>query len=265
MTMAANTEPPEQETAPIPTNLRLLMVLEEVVRAGVPVTATEANAALGLPKPTIHRLFATLEQEGFLQRELNGRAYTPGRRLRRLALGTMSSMRERSARAAILNALAEELGETCNIAVPDRDAMVYLDRVETTWPLRVQMPVGTRVPLHCTAGGKMFLSTLNDTHLARYLDAAKLSAHTQRTITDPVRLAEEIAAIRERGYAMENEEFMDGMICVAVPVTGQHGALISTLSFHAPTQRMTLDEALAHLPRLRRSAEELSRLALEDD
>ena len=71
----------------IPTNLRLLTVLEEVARAGVPVTPTAVNDVLGLPKPTIHRLFATLEDEGFLQRDMDGRTYSPGPRLRQLAGG----------------------------------------------------------------------------------------------------------------------------------------------------------------------------------
>lgn len=92
----------EPENGQIPTNLRLLLVLEEVARVGVPVTPTLVNAALGLPKPTIHRLFATLEAEGFLQRELDGRSYTPGPRLRRLAVNVLSSLRVRTARLAVL-------------------------------------------------------------------------------------------------------------------------------------------------------------------
>ena len=63
-------------------------------------------------------------------------------------------------RQTVLNALAEDVGETCNIAMPERHAMVYLDRVETKWPLRIQLPVGTEVPFHCTASGKMYLSSL---------------------------------------------------------------------------------------------------------
>ena len=113
----------------IPTNLRLLLVLEEMARAGVPVTPTEVNQTLGLPKPTIHRLFTTLETEGFIQREIDGRGYSPGRRLRMMSTGILSSLRIRTARIAILTQVAEDIGETCNIALPDRDAMIYLDRV----------------------------------------------------------------------------------------------------------------------------------------
>ena len=94
----------------IPTNLRLLMVIEQIAKAGVPVTPTDVNAEIGLPKPTIHRLFHTLEEEGFLQRDLDGRTYSPGPRLRIMAGGILSSLRIRTARQAILTRLSREIG-----------------------------------------------------------------------------------------------------------------------------------------------------------
>ena len=254
----------EQKGDTIPTNLRLLLILEEVAQTGVPVTPTDVNAKIGLPKPTIHRLFATLEAEGFLQRELDGRSYTAGRRLRVLSTNVISSLRVRTARLSVLSALAEDIGETCNIAVPDRDAMVYLDRVETKWPLRIQLPIGTHVPFYCTASGKMYLSTLNDAHLERYLGAAQLKGRTSRTITDRARLRDEIERTRERGNSQDDEEFMEGMIAIAVPIQDNLGRLFSTLSFHAPTQRLTLDQAYTHIPKMHDAARELARLVLED-
>ena len=255
----------ERKGETIPTNLRLPLVLEAVAQAGVPVTPTDINAQIGLPKPTIHRLFATLEAEGFLQRELDGRSYTAGRRLRKLSTNVLSSLRVRTARLTVLNALAEEIGETCNIAVPDRDAMIYLDRVETKWPLRIQLPIGTHVPFYCTASGKMYLSTLVNSHLERYLRAAKLQQKTPNTICDRSRLRDEIAQTRQRGYSQDAEEFMDGMIALAVPINDDQGRLVSTLSFHAPTMRLTLDQAIAHLPRMHKAATELARLVLEGE
>ncbi len=249
----------------IPTNLRLLMVLEAMAEAGVPVTPTEVNQTLGLPKPTIHRLFTTLENEGFIQREIDGRGYSPGRRMRRMSTGILSSLRIRTARVAILSKLAEEIGETSNIAIPDRDAMVYLDRVETKWPLRIQLPVGTRVPFYCTASGKMYLSSLDRRHLRNYALSAQLDRRTDRTITDPDALIAEAMEIRERGYSTDNEEFMDDMIAVAVPILDGNGRLVSTLSFHAPAQRLAMSDAIGHVARLSASAERLSDLISEGD
>ncbi|MCK0121268.1 IclR family transcriptional regulator [Loktanella sp. F6476L] len=248
----------------IPTNMRLLLLLEEVAATGVPVTPTEVNSRLGLPKPTIHRLFATLEEAGFLQRDIDGRSYSPGRRLRQMSVDILSSLRIRTARLAVLNALASEVGETCNVATPDRDAMIYLDRVETKWPLRIQLPVGTSVPLHCTASGKMYLSSLQPSHLEQYLGAAHLEEMTHQTITDPVKLAERLSQIKEQGYSTDNAEFMEDMVACAVPILDGRGRLVSTLSIHAPTQRMSLDDVKAHVPLMHETAAKLTHLVLDD-
>ncbi|WP_308917129.1 IclR family transcriptional regulator [Jannaschia sp. LMIT008] len=248
----------------IPTNLRLLLVLEAVARAGVPVTPTEVNIELGLPKPTIHRLFATLEAEGFLQREMDGRTYAPGRRVRRLAGGVLSSQRIRTARRAILKRLTDRVGETCNIALPDSTAMIYIERLETEWPLRIQLPIGTRVPLYCTASGKMYLSTLSRVHLERYLAASSLVARTANTLATPEALSAELDRIRTDGYAVDREEFMDDMTAVAVPIQDPHRRLLATLSIHAPTMRLSTDMALGHLGILQAAASDLSRLVSDD-
>src|SRR6056297_827230 len=180
----------EQITDPksqIPTNLRLLYLLEEVARSGVPVAPSALCEALDLPKPTIHRLLHTAEDEGFLQRDIDGRSYGPGQRMRRLSINTLSSQRIRSERLRILRNLAADVGETCNLAAPGRDGMVYLDRVETHWPLRIQLPVGTQVPFHCTASGKMYLSSLRPEKLERLLASAPLERRTGKTMTKPRR------------------------------------------------------------------------------
>ncbi|MGH1466127.1 MAG: IclR family transcriptional regulator [Cognatishimia sp.] len=248
----------------IPTNLRLLLVLEAMAKAGVPVTPTEVNQNLGLPKPTIHRLFSTLETEGFIQREIDGRGYSPGLRLRQMSTGIISSLRIRTARVAILSKLADEIGETCNIALPDRNAMIYLDRVETKWPLRIQLPVGTRVPFYCTASGKMYLSSLDNRHLKSYATSVDLAPRTPQTIISSDALIEEIRRVRDQGYAVDQCEFMDGMTAIAVPIYESNGRLVSTLSVHAPEQRFPVDVAVKHVTMLLDAASKLSTLLKEE-
>ena len=246
----------------IPTNLRLLFLLEEIARVGAPLTPTAANEVLGLPKPTIHRLFHRLEEEGFLQRDIDGRSYSAGQRLRKMSVNVLSSSRVRTVRLTVLNALTGEVGETCNIATPDRDGMVYLDRVETKWPLRIQLPIGTTVPFHCTASGKMYLASLAPRLLAKYLSTAVLDQHTVKTLTDPAALQEEIELTRTRGYSTDNEEFMDGMVAIGVAIRDDHDRLMSTLSVHAPTQRVSLADLSQHLERFKQAAADLSELVL---
>ena len=250
-----------QRSDSIPTNLRLLLLLEEVARDGGPVTPTSINETLGLPKPTIHRLFSTLVDEGFLQRDIGaGRVYMPGPRLRALAGGVLSSQRIRTARQAVLRRLSAAVGETCNIALPDGDGMVYLERVETEWPLRIQLPIGTKVPFYCTASGKMYLSTLSNRDLDAYLTSTTLTRMAPGTYTDRTELTETIRRIRSDGHSTDRGEFMPDMIAVAVPILDASGRLLATLAFHGPTQRITLERGLSFLPLLHEAARELSDL-----
>ena len=248
-----------QETQ-IPTNLRLLLVVEEIAKAGTPLKPMQLSAALGLPKPTIHRLLQTAEAEGFLQRDLDGRSYGPGPRLRQIAVHTMSSERLRTGRLAILKAVAEDIGETCNLATPDREGMTYLDRVETKWPLRIQLPIGTQVPFHCTASGKMYLSTLRASTLEAVLNSRNLEGLTEKTIITSDALRAELAETRKRGYSQDDEEFMLGMTAVAVPVIDSSGRLMATLSVHAPGQRHAVADLTQFLPNLKVAAKKLSDL-----
>ncbi|WP_417713455.1 IclR family transcriptional regulator [Pseudophaeobacter arcticus] len=254
---------PAAKETQIPTNLRLLLIVEEVARRGVAVKPAQLVEALGLPKPTLHRLLQTAEEEGFLQRDLDGRSYGPGPRLRALAVNTISSEHLRTARLTILKAVAEEIGETCNLATPDREGMTYLDRVETKWPLRIQLPIGTQVPFHCTASGKMYLSTLRPATLNSVLSARALESQTEQTITSPEALRAELQKTRARGYATDDEEFMTGMAAIAVPILDPQGRLMATLSVHAPVQRRALGQILEFLEPLQQAAARLTRLNSE--
>jgi len=260
---ALNHEDETDAPGKVPTTLRALIVLEKIAEAGVPVTPTEINQALKLTKATIHRIFASLEEEGFIQRDMDGRSYSPSSRLRNLAFGVVSSVRLRSTRRTVLNSLAERLGETCNIALPDRDGMIYLDRVETKWPLRIQLPIGTKVPFHATASGKLYLSTLATSHRERLAHAlTQEPPQTPNTHNDAASLLTDLKRTRLRGYAEDNEEFMQGMVAVAVPILDQNKRLLSTLSVHAPSQRMSINDAREVVPELKRAAEQLQQLLL---
>lgn len=249
-----------QDKSALPPSFRNLQILEVLASEGRPLTATEINASLNLPVPTIHRLVGNLEAEGFLSRDIDGRSYQPGPKLRQMMQGVIRFWHQNLPQRDVLIRLNQRLGETCNLSIPDGDAMLYIDRVETHWPLRIQLHIGSRVPLHATAAGKLALSQINDGRLERYLKRAELRAYTAQTLTDPDRLREELRQIRQQGYSTDTGEFVPGMIAMAVPVLDRSGQLIATVSFHAPVQRLTLDEGLKYLPDLRAAAEELAEL-----
>lgn len=254
-------DPSVEKKEQIPTNMRLLLVMEEVAKAGVPVAPTTLADALGLPKATIHRLLATAETEGFLQRDIDGRSFGPGPRMRNMAGMTLSSQRMRTERLLIMKELAEDVGETCNLAAPSRYGMVYLDRVETHWPLRIQLPVGTQVPFHCTASGKMYLSSLRSDKLDRTIAALGLERYTKRTLTDPAKLKADLEKTRARGYSTDDQEFMDSMAAIAVAIRDSEGRLLTTLSLHVPILRTGIEGLAENLGALQKAAAKLEILA----
>lgn len=250
------------QSPPIAGNLRLLMLLERICSSDAPVTAADVMAEMDLPKPTAHRLLGTLESEGFIRRNPDGRGYISGLRMQTLAAGMVASMRKRAPVSMVLRDLSEKIGETCNIAQRDGDAVVYIDRVETKWPLQIALPIGTRVPLHCSAAGKVCLASLSDDELRPLLQCSDLAQRAPNTITDPADLVEELRRTRERGWGEDNEEAIQGMVALAVPIANETGQLYATLSFHAPVLRMSLERARSHLPLMQRTAAEISHLFL---
>ena len=238
----------------IPTNLRMLLILEALATAGRPMTPSELGEEIDLPKPTLHRLCTTLELDGFLIREHHSGRLHPARRSRLMAAGLQTVSRQHIARRMVLKSIAKEIRETCNLAAPGDEGMIYLDRVDTPWPLRFQLPVGTQVPFHCTASGKMFLASFPAPELKSLLDAMEPSAEGPNSITDPALIRAEIEAVRKAGYSWDNEEFMAGMIAFAVPIRDPGGRFASALAFHAPIQRITFEEGRAHVPLLRDGA-----------
>ncbi|MGH1543399.1 MAG: IclR family transcriptional regulator [Arenicella sp.] len=244
--------------------LRVLSILETVAGSSSPMTATEINHTLKLPKPTIHRLCLMLEKEGYLQPRLDGRGYLPGNRLSNMAMGVFSNNDHlRTERHAILQRLSDEVGETCNISIPDGSEMIYFDRVETHWPLRVQLQINDRVPIYCTASGKLFLNNLPNAKRSRLIAKLKFSQLTPNTITDIESLKAELKRIRREDIGVDNEEFMQGMIAVSVPLKNSEGQFYGALAMHAPNARMSMEKALKQVPTLRAAAAELVEL-IED-
>lgn len=244
----------------IPTNLRALLILETLAAAGRAMTPTEIGAEIGLPKPTVHRLCAMLAEEGFLGRDPHDGRLRPAGRARRLAGGLQVAARLDLARHLVLKSVAGRIGETCNLVGVGVAGMVYLDRVDTPWPLRYQLPVGTEVPFHCTASGKMFLSTLPEKELETVLATVELTREGPNCATDPAELTARLARVRAAGHSTDDQEFMAGMIAYAVAVRDPGGRFVAALAFHAPMQRVSLEAGLAHVPVLEEGARRLEAL-----
>jgi DNA-binding IclR family transcriptional regulator len=207
--------------------LKAFGVLEILVRTRRAVTLSELMQATELPKPTLHRTLSLFEEAGFLAREPGGRGYV-------------------------------EIAESCNLAVLQKGALIYLDRIEAPWPLRLHLPEGgVALPLHCCASGKLLLAYLPPAERQRLLELMPLQRFTERTITERTVLESELDRIASAGYAVDNEEYVLGVACVAVPVRNGHDEVIAAIAVQAATARLPLMRAIEFVPRLRSAAAQI--------
>ena len=244
--------------------VKAVAILEAMANARRPLGVSELGVLLGLPKPTAHRIVRMLESEGLIQREPGNRRYVPGARMVQLGLGIVAAAMMRAPRHAILEALSQKIGETCNFGVMSGSHVVYLDRVEAAWPFGLRFESGSRVPLHCTSMGKLFLSQLPSQRRSLLLRSISLYRYTETTIVDPERLETELENIRAAQVSIDNQEFLAGVVCVAVPVCNPSGQPVAAIAVSAPLARMSMQQGLQHVPLLQEAAKQLS-LTIDED
>jgi len=233
---------------------RALVLLTELARNPEGLSLHRLTAQLGWPKPSVHRLCAQLAQAGWILRGGGERNLTLGPASLSFAMAALRHDAAHAERRTILCALVDQVGETCNLTMLAGAEVLYVDRVEAAWPLRLHLEPGSRVPLHCTASGKLFLAHMPKAQRARLLAARPLWAATPNTLTDAADIEKEARAIVRQGYSLDREEFLLGLIAIAVPVQGRDGAPAAALAIHAPIGRLSLKRAMELLPVMREAA-----------
>lgn len=249
----------EAESAATP-GLRLLQLLELVAGEGEPQGLSDIVRISGQPKPSVHRMLQQLEHGGLLARGSDGRRYAITPRLMRFAETVLRGSTATGVRHAVLRQLVADVGETCNLTALSGAEVVYLDRVETAFPLRLDLRPGSRVPLHCSASGKLFLAHLPRVQRDRLLEGLQYARQTPHTLCTREALEAELDRIRREGHSVDAEEFIEGLVCVAVPVRDEpHGPVRCAVALQAPAVRMSLPDALQQLDKLRTAAQAIAR------
>jgi IclR family KDG regulon transcriptional repressor len=214
--------------------LRVLLCLEDS-QAGRGVT--DIARALGLPKSAVHRLLVTFQELGFVQQQPDSR-YTLGPALARLGLRAADMFTPRRVARPYLEALAQEIGETVFLGVLAQDQVLVVDKVEHGQVLRVSPALGTALPLHRTALGRLLLAFRPEPQRERYLQtlAEPGSATAPELRSDALR--QELAAIAHQGVAVSLEEWAPDICCLAAPIRHRQGEVIAALALALPRSRM---------------------------
>ena len=240
---------------------RSFAILDHVAASAGPVDVLDIISSLKLPKATAYRLVDWFVSHGYLAREPGRKRLIVGPKLTNLAFGVLSASMRNDAPHLVLQRLVHNLNETCNIGTLLNGEVIYLDRVEADhWPLRLHYASGSRVPLHASAIGKLFLALAPSPRRQRLLQSLELRRFTEHTITDKAKLEAELRQIRKEQVSFDREEYLVGVVCVAVPLIGKNGETLAALAIQAPEARMNVQTARGHLPALRRAASELAEI-----
>lgn len=237
---------------------RLFAVLNLAAKMGM-ISAADIVYLLDLPRPTAHRMIATLEELQFLQKMPVKGKYAVAPKLVGLATSILSSTIVYAPIQALLTAVAQKTGETCGLALMSSGEVEYIASVMGQSPLTLQFQAGQKAPLHCTSSGQVFLAALPPDELAKFMASGPWEPLTPKTVTEPKVLLERLRKVKNQGYAANESEYIVGVVGAAVAIQNTDGQVVAALTISAPKSRRTLEEVVAMVPTLTTYADRIRR------
>lgn len=220
---------------------RVLDIVEYLASDACGRTFSELSRALHLPKSSLHELLLVLTQRGYLNYDEARRTYTLGIRVWESGQAYLRHHDLVREALPVMESIVGKINETVQLAVLDGLENVYLAKVDSSHPLRIQSEVGRRLYAHATGLGKVLLAHLAPEQLDSRLDSVVLPSFTPNTFADQNQLRRELAGITERGFALDAEEYTPGLSCVAVPVFQSQSRVVAAISVSIPNNRLTIE------------------------
>jgi IclR family KDG regulon transcriptional repressor len=235
---------------------RSLAILEYISKRKGPVGIGDIATALDLPKSTTHRLLELLKARNFVEQAKENEKYEIGIKAIEVGMGGLKNWVDIA--SSYVRYISDELGETSFISVFDNGEIVYVYKVEGTKSVITNAQLGTRKPIHCTALGKAIVSNFSLKEVDKILSVKGMAKYTEKTIIDRQKYLEELSLVREKGYAIDDEEAEEGLTCIAVPIFTYTGQVRAALSVAGPTERMVINQEMV-IKHLKDAAENVSR------
>ncbi len=221
---------------------RASKILDLVAHSSQGISIGNLSDALKLPKGTVHRLLLSLAYCGYIKQDTKTKKYLLGLKLLELGNLIINQLDLRKLAEPLLKDLVESTRETVHMVIIDNNEIVYIDKIETeqnTGGLKMSSMVGSRNPVHSCAVGKVLLSYFSDEEIDNLIQEKGLIRKTSHTIIDPLQLKEQLAIIRNQGYAIDDEENEVGIRCVGAPIFNDKGKAVSAISLSGPAFRVT--------------------------
>lgn len=236
--------------------VKALTILECLTEDEQPTyTLTELSRRLRLHVSTVHRLLVNLMRQGFVEHDASSGGYHLGFRVLRMGLKVLDRLDFRRVAEPLLRALNQKTQETVHLAILQDNRAVSIEKFGSPQPVGLTARLGGVMPLHCTGVGKSLLAYQSEENLVRLFRAPGPERLTARTMTTLPQLKKELARVREQGYAVDNEEAVEGLRCVAAPLLDHRGRVLAAFSVAGPATRITT----ARIPEIARLVRETSR------
>ncbi|MEP6717211.1 MAG: IclR family transcriptional regulator [Terriglobia bacterium] len=229
------------ETPSIQSLDRGLMILDTVAKSRVPVSLASLTAVLGIDRSSVFRLANTLKRRGFLANPSSGKEYLLGTSVWRLSQKYDWSRMLSAVAQEHLKLLAGSINETAHLAIREGSKAFFVDHCGARHVIAISGQSGEFLPLHCTSHGKALLADLDEKELRSLFGDTPLPRLTKNTIVSVAELVRECSRIRTRGYVTDEEEYMDGVRCLAAPIRDQAGYIIASIGVSAPVARFPPD------------------------
>ena len=242
---------------------RILNILEEIVIDPDNFTAKKISHKLKIPLPTIYRHIETLCEEKYLVSS-NSKSYLPGPKMRNLILKSLPYEPNFTLRRSYLRKLTNDIEETVSLSIPIGTKLVYFDRIEFHWPMQLNLEAGDHLPLHASASGKLYLSSINEEKVIQIFRNIKTPKNAKNTITDISQFKKELKKIKNQKYAFDDEEWFNGMVGLSVPIFNSNNELCFCLSTHTAKSRKGINDLKKILPIMLSAANNLKKVLFKD-
>ena len=242
---------------------RILNILEEIIIDPSNFTAKKISHKLNIPLATIYRHIETLCEEKYLVAS-NSKKYLPGPKIRNLILKSLPYEPNFTLRRSYLRKLTNDIEETVSLSIPIGTKLVYFDRIQFHWPMQLNLEAGDHLPLHASASGKLYLSSIEEEKVIQIFKNIKTPKSAKNTITEISQFKKEIKKIKNQGYAFDDEEWFDGMVGVSVPIFNSNNELCFCLSTHTAKSRKDINDLKKILSTMLSSANNLKKVLFKD-
>jgi len=230
---------PEKNKSHVQSLARALRLLEVLAADNQETSLTELSDKLNWPKSTVHGILATLRDYRFVdQSPINGR-YRLGVRLFEFGQKAAKNWGIREAALPVMQKLNAQCGEMVQLATEDAGEVFYIEKIDSTHIIRIVSEIGARLPIHCSGLGKVLLAYRAPSEVRSILSRCGMRRMTNKTITDPLRMEAELAKVRNLGYAVDDQEIMEGLRCVAAPVWDRNNSVRYAVSVSGLAERLS--------------------------